>query len=83
MKVNIIHDKELDSVKPLDLPIRKEITINTMMMWSEKTGQVTCYVIVYDRHTQYKCVQEKNQKTYTNYFSNHEALEQHYKMLTR
>ena len=83
MKVNIIRDLELDSVKPLDLPMRKAITINTMMMWSEKTGQVTCYVIVYDRYTQYMCVQEKNQKTYTNYFSNYEALEMHYKMITR
>lgn len=83
MKVNIIHDKELDSVKPLDLPIKKTVMIQNMMMWSEKTGQVTCYVIVYDRHTQYKCVQEKNQKTYTNYFSNYQALELHYKVITR
>lgn len=83
MKINIIHDKELDSVKPLDLPIKKTVMIQNMMMWSEKTGQVTCYVIVYDRHTQYKCVQEKLAKTYTNYFSNFEALEHHYKMLTR
>ena len=83
MKVNIIRDLELDSVKPLDLPIRKTVAIQGMMMWSEKTGQVTCYVIVYDRHTQYKCVQEKLAKTYTNYFSNFEALEMHYKMITR
>lgn len=83
MKVNIIRDLDLDSVKPLDLPIKKTVMIQNMMMWSEKTGQVTCYVIVYDRHTQYKCVQEKTAKTYTNYFSNYEALEMHYKMITR
>lgn len=83
MKVNIIHDKELDSVKPLDLPVSKMLTIGSMMMWSEKTGQVTCYVVIYNRNTQYMCVQEKNDKTYTNYFSNYEALELHYKMITR
>ena len=83
MKVNMIHDKELDSVKPLDLPIKKTIIIIDMMMWRRDMGQVTGYIVVYDRHTQYKCVHEKIDKTYTNYFSNFEALEKHYKMLTR
>ena len=82
MRINVIHDKELDAVKALDLPVKNVITIHDMMMWSGKTGQITCYVVVYDRHTQYKCVQEKPNKIYTNYFSNYEALCNHYKMIS-
>lgn len=83
IKVNMIHDKEFDAVKPLEQTVRSVLRINDLMMWSEKTGQVTCYIVVFDKGVQFKCVQEKNEKTYTNYFNSYEAVERHYKILTR
>ena len=47
MKINIVHDEKLDAVKPLNFPIKDVITIHNMMMWSEKTGQITCYVVIF------------------------------------
>ena len=83
MKINIIHDKDLDAVKKLDLPIKKNVLLNNMMLWSEKTGQITCYIVVYDKHTQFMIKQQKEDKTYTNYFNNYEAIQNYYKALTR
>lgn len=83
MKINIIHDKDLDAVKKLDFPIKKNVLLNDMMMWRDNLGQVECYIVVYERYTQYKCVHQKNDKTYTNYFNNYEALYNYYKLLTR
>lgn len=83
MKINITHDKDFDSVKPLEQEVRGVLRMNDLMMWSRETGQVTCYVVVYKKGVQFKCVQEKDGKTYTNYFKSYDAVERHYKIITR
>lgn len=80
MKVNVSITK---SVKPLDEPILLKTRLSDFMMWSEKTGQIECFIISYKNDTLYMILQTKKDKTYTNYFKTFEGMETLYKLLTR
>ena len=80
MKVNVTVTK---SVKPLNEPILLKTRLSDFMMWSEKTGQIECYIVSYNKNTLYMVLQTKNDKTYTNYFETFEGMASLYKVLTR
>ena len=71
MKVNV---KIVKATKKLDKMIIDDIPIQDMMFWDNRIGQITCYVVIYSDATQYLCVQEKDNKTYSNYYNTYEEM---------
>lgn len=71
------------SVKPLKEPILLKTRLTDFMMWSEKTGQVECFVISYKQYTLYMVSHTKEDKTYTNYFETFDGMGSLFKALTR
>lgn len=71
MKVNLNIEK---AVKKLDYPIVEIILIDSKRFWHEKVGEISCYVVVYEKHTQYLVKQFKNDKTYKNYYDTYSAM---------
>ena len=80
MQVNV---SIIKSVKPFNEPILLETRLTDFMMWSEKTGQIECFIISYKKYTLYMVLQTKEDKTYTNYFETFEGMGSLYKALTR
>ena len=79
MKVNVSINT---SVKPLNEPIMLKTRLTDFMMWSEKTGQIECFIISYKKDTLYMVLQTKKDKTYTNYFETFEGMKSLYNHLT-
>ena len=79
MKVNFTVTK---SVKPLNEPIMLKTRLIDFMMWSEKTGQIECFIISYKSDTLYMVLQTKAGKTYTNYYETFEGMKSLYNHLT-
>ena len=80
MKVNVSINT---SVKPLNEPILLKTRLADFMMWSEKTGQIECFILSYKNNTLYMVLQTKKNKTYTNYYETFGGMESLFKVLTR
>jgi len=79
MKVNVSINT---SVKPLNEPIMLKTRLTDFMMWSEKTGQIECFIISYKNNTLYMVLQTKKDKTYTNYYETFEGMKSLYNHFT-
>lgn len=67
--------KIIRSVKKLDKKVVKKILLHDMMSYTEKRGQIKCYLLIYENdEIQYMITQEVRGKTYTNYYSKYSEL---------